>query len=93
MPLPGPRQYISMDPRFRAPGERFRAQLQIAWSPDDELYTVSVTVWQGEDESDLRSCVVAPPVGWLDARPLAHCALTDLLDLVRRSGDPFDDLT
>lgn len=92
MPVTRPEQFISMDPRLRGPGERFRGQIQISWSPGDDCYVIGVTVWQGEDDQDLRSLCVAAPTDWFGARAVAHSALFDLLELVRRTDDPFDDL-
>lgn len=87
-----PGQYVSMSPRFRGPGERFRAQLQVAWSPDDDAYTVSVTVYEGEDDTDLRSCVVGAPIGLEVLMTALAGATSDMYHLVRRTTDPFDDL-
>lgn len=92
MQSPGPHQYVSMQPRLRAPDERFRCQIQLAWTPGDDSYVVGVTVYQGEDDSELQSLCVAPPMGWLDFRAQVHAAVFDALELVRRSDDPFDDL-
>lgn len=92
MPVARPKQYVAMQPRFRAPDERLRAQIQVAWSPGNDEYVLAVTVYSGEDDSELLSCVVAPPAGWLDVRTDIHSACFDVLELIRRSDDPFDDL-
>lgn len=92
MPVARPKQYVAMQPRLRAPDERLRAQIQIAWSPGDDEYVLSVTVYSGEDDSELLSCVVAPPADHVDVRTDVHSACFDVLQLIRRSGDPFDDL-
>jgi len=81
-----------MQPRLRGPDERFRAQIQIAWSADAEEYVLGVTVYAGEDDAELLSCVVTPPMDWLGIRHELHMAGFDVLELVRRSGDPFDPL-
>lgn len=92
MPVDRPGQYIAMQPRLRAPDERFRGQIQIAWSPPVNSYVLSVTVYSGEDDSELLSCVVAQPMDWVTLRTELHLAGFDLLNLVQRSTHPFDDL-
>lgn len=87
-----PTQYVQMSPRFRGPDERFRAQVQLAWSPDVNEYVVSVTVYQGEDEDDLRSCVVGAPIGLEVLMTALNAAVADVYHLARRSTDPFDQL-
>lgn len=92
MPVPNPPQYIAMQPALRHSDEAFRATVQIAWSPGDGLYVVAVTVVEGEDPGDLRSEVVGPLVGPLDLGWVLRTACSDLLGLVARSENPFDDL-
>lgn len=92
MPPSIPGQYIEMSPRFRAPGERFRAQLQVAWSPEDDAYVVSVTVYDGDGEEDLRSCVVGAPIPMEVLMTALVGATSDVYHLIRRTTDPFDSL-
>lgn len=93
MPL-APDQWISMQPAIRCGDEYFFATAQVAWTPDTTSkmeVTTSLKVTQGE-ERDLRSLVVAAPVGYAMLPIQLRTLGQDLLDLVRRSANPYDDL-
>lgn len=88
-----PTAYVATQPALRHAEEMWTGQLQLVWCPAEDSYTVSVTVLEGTEQQDLRSQVVGAPVAALDLAATLRIALGDLLDLERRTRNPFDDLT
>jgi hypothetical protein len=93
MSTPHPKNYVAMQPGIRHAAEMFTARIQMTWCPSEDSYTVSVTVYEGAEAQDLRSEVVGPNIRALDLGTALRLAEQDLLDLERRSRNPFDDIT
>lgn len=93
MPWTGPvPQTVRMQPALRHGNEEFHATIQLAWTPGPAPQVVaSVRVTEGEDD-DLRSVVVLPPVEVGGLYGVLNACVDDLVHLVRRTTDPFDDL-
>lgn len=83
---------VRMQPALRHRDEMFTARLQVVWCPVDEDYTVSVTVLEGVDQDELRSLVVLHPQRLPGARLDLYRGTLAILELLRRTTDPFDDL-
>ena len=88
-----PKQWVAMQPKLRGRDEMYQAAIRLTWTPDTDSYTVAVTVTDGADLDDLRSEVVGVQVGTVDVGWFLRLAVGDVLDLVRRTRNPFDDLT
>ncbi len=93
MPLTSPvPQTVQMQPKFRQPDEIYQVTITVSWTAGESPQPVVGVRVAEEPDDELRSLVVLPPVevgglfGVLDA--ISH----DVLNLVRRTTNPFDDL-
>lgn len=93
MPLTGPvPQTVAMQPALRHGNEEYHATIQLSWTPGPTPQVVaSVRVTEGEDDY-LRSLVVLQPCDVGELFGVLMACSHDLVALVRRSTDPFDDL-
>lgn len=90
---PQPRNWIQAQPRIRTRQDDYRVNIQLAWSDGhDPKVTPSVTVTTDEGD-EIVSLVVGRPIDGSEVPSVVAQIGRDVADFVRRTRDPFDDLT
>lgn len=88
----GRQPWILMQPAFRTADEAFRCRIDVQWiadTPDANLVCVEVT---HQPSGELRALFVSSTVRRDEVAPALRTISEELLALMRRTGNPFDDL-
>lgn len=93
MPLTGPvPQTVRMQPKMRLPDEIYQASITIGWTAGQSPQPVVGVRITEEPDDELRSLVVLEPVEVGELYSVLNAVVDDLVNLIRRTSDPFDDL-